>query len=409
MSAEPTPRRATTAAAFLVGLPLAAAFLALVHYGPLRGTPLERYLKHGVECVEVVMFCLAAGALAAKLRGHLREDTALRAEVLPPWDGRPVPVAEASRLLGALSRLPARLQGTVLVSRVASALDFLARRGSAADLDDQMRDLADADRDALEGSYALIRFITWAIPILGFLGTVLGITGAIAGVTPERLEQDLNSVTDGLALAFDSTALALGLTMLTMFLTYLVERLEEGVLESVDRYAARHLAHRFERTGAEANQVLQAVRESTVVLHEATRELVRGQAEVWAKALAEGDRRRAEAEARHQERFAAALEAALSGTLRGHAEAAAALEGRLSAAVAALARTAEGVNNQAAALAKLHEGEAQLARLQESLARNLEALTATGTLEEAVHSLTAAAHLLTARVAPSAKRPGVAA
>ena len=92
------------------------------------------------------------------------------------------------------------------------------QRGSADELDDQLRNLADTDALALESSYALTRFITWAIPIIGFLGTVLGITGAISGVTPEVLEKSLSTVTDGLALAFDTTALALGLTMLTTLL-----------------------------------------------------------------------------------------------------------------------------------------------------------------------------------------------
>src|SRR5207253_5685714 len=123
------------------------------------------------------------------------------------------------------------------------------KRGSANELDDQMRALTDNDTVALEQSYSLIRFITWAIPILGFLGTVLGITGAIANVSPEQLEHDLQSVTNGLALAFDTTALALGLTMVTMFLSYLVDRGEQGVLVAVDEFADRQLAHRFERAG----------------------------------------------------------------------------------------------------------------------------------------------------------------
>jgi biopolymer transport protein ExbB/TolQ len=428
------PRRTlTTVAAFAVGLPLAAGFLALVYYGPLRDTPLARYLKHNVECAEVVMFCCAVSALGAKLCGHFGERRACGRAVLPPWAGRPVPVAEAPGLLAALGRLPRSLQNTYLVNRVGAVLDFLARRGSAADLDDHLRDLADADAVALENSYSLVRFITWAIPILGFLGTVLGITGAISGVTPERLEHDLNSVTDGLALAFDATALALGLTMVTMFLSYVVDRLEQSVLEAVDRHVIRHLAHRFERTDGEGSQVIEAVRQNSTVLLRATEALVQRQAEVWAKSVEAVDRRRAEAEAGIQERLTAALAAALERTLESHNRRLAALEaqavqqgnqlmGQLAAVAAAvreqqaaLGRTADGIAAQAAALAHLQEGEKQLVRLQEVLAHNLEALAGAGSFEQAVHSLTAAVHLLTARAAAPAgagagqRRPGVAA
>src|SRR5205085_11744944 len=151
-------------------------------------------------------------------------------------------------------------------------LDFLKNRGSARGLDDQLRALADNDALALDGSYSLTRFITWAIPILGFLGTVLGITKAISGVTPEVLEQSLSSVTDGLALAFDATALGLALTMVTMFAGFVVERAEQGVLEAVDRYAADQLAHRFERPGGGQGQALAAVQQNTRLVLEGLRQ-----------------------------------------------------------------------------------------------------------------------------------------
>ncbi|MEI2659369.1 MAG: MotA/TolQ/ExbB proton channel family protein [Bifidobacterium adolescentis] len=56
----------------------------------------------------------------------------------------------------------------------------------------------------------LIRTITWAVPILGFLGTVIGITMAIANITPDQLESSLGEVTAGLAVAFDTTASVTG-------------------------------------------------------------------------------------------------------------------------------------------------------------------------------------------------------
>src|SRR5262249_16832607 len=64
---------------------------------------------------------------------------------------------------------------------------------------------------------------------------------------------------------------------------------------------------------------------------------------------------------------------------------------------AALVQVAEGVASQAGALAALQAGERQLVRLEEALNTNLAALSATQTFEQAVHRLTAAVHLLTAR------------
>ena len=249
-------RRSNTIAAFLIGIPLAAAILGFILYGPWQDHEIHklvnRYLSHTVERVEVVLFCCALGTLAVKLWAAFTEKRACHSELIPAWDGKPVPVGDASALLAALNRRPRRLQQTWLGQRLRAVIEFICQRRSAADLDDHMRTLADNDAMALESSYSLTRFITWAMPILGFLGTVLGITGAIANISPDVLEKNLSSVTDGLALAFDATALALAATMITMFCTFLVEKTEQGVLEYVDQIIDRELAHRFEREFAAA-------------------------------------------------------------------------------------------------------------------------------------------------------------
>jgi biopolymer transport protein ExbB/TolQ len=309
-----------------------------------------------------------------------------------------VPVEETPGLLARLNQLPRRLRNTYLVARVADVLEFLHSRGSAGPLDDQLRALADVDAMAVEGSYALTRFITWAIPILGFLGTVLGITGAITGITPEKLEQDLSAVTDGLALAFDATALGLGLTMVTMFLSFLVERSEQGVLEAVDRFVDRQLAHRFEREGVDTGEFAEVVRKQAQALIKMTEHLVQRQAEVWAKSFEQAEKRALDADQKQQQRLAAALGAAIEQTQEAHAQRLAAFEKQSSdrnagvvanltafatavreagnAQQAALVPLARGLADQMQALARFQEGEKQMLQMQDSLNRNLTALVA---------------------------------
>jgi hypothetical protein len=414
-------------AAFLIGVPMAAAVLALVLYGPGRDTFIWRYLSHTVEQVEVVLFCCALGTLAVKLWSALAEKRACNSELIPAWDGKPLPVGEATTLLAALNRRPPRLQQTWLGQRLHNVVEFVCQRRSAADLDDQMRALADNDVMAHEGSYALTRFITWAMPILGFLGTVLGITGAISGITPEVLEQNLGVVTNGLALAFDATALALAFTMITMFLTFVVEKTEQGVLERVDQIVDRELAHRFERSATEQAPFLDAVRHNAQILLDSSNQLVKGQADIWAKTLDEVESRSSGAQARQQKQLVEALETAITSSLERHAARTAALEKQaheqtavlvqqmtaLANAVrdtgreqqAALVRVADSVADQAAVLGHLQSGEQQLVQLQALLQQNLGALAQTGAFEEAVHSLTAAIHLLMTRAGTGAPPP----
>jgi biopolymer transport protein ExbB/TolQ len=282
-----------------------------------------------------------------------------------------------------------------------------------------LRTLADTDAVALEGSYALIRFITWAIPILGFLGTVLGITQSISSLTPEQMEKDLGAVTSGLALAFDATALGLGLTMIVMFVTYIVDRVEQGMMQAVDHFADRQLAHRFERPAGATNEFIEATRRSTQVLTEAVEMLVEKQAVVWAKAFNEASARREVSETQTQQRLTTGLELALERTLAAHEKRLVHVEHQSAAhltqiveRLGSLSKLADVLARQAETLARVQEGERHLIRLQEELHHNLDTLADAGSFQQAVHSLTAAIHLLTMQASPrheGRQRPGAAA
>lgn len=161
-------------AAFLFGVPLFGVLYAGAKFSPVGGETLNRYLSHPVEMVELALFCLGLGAYLGRMLG-LRQERAALAEVplaqAAPGSADP---AQAGDLARQLRSQPAAWRESFVGRRLAGALDFVHRRKSAQDLDDQLRQLADTDAMALEGSYALTRFITWAIPILGFFGNRIG-------------------------------------------------------------------------------------------------------------------------------------------------------------------------------------------------------------------------------------------
>ncbi len=355
-SAEAPKSRGSFAmvAAFLFGLPVGVGLLWFLHHGPYQDSDFVEYVKHPVEMTEVVMFCCAVGAMLAKIIAALGEWSVRRRELLPAWSGDPVPVSEAGSLRSHLAALGRGVQRSFLGRRIANVLDFVESRGSVGELDDQLRTLADNDVMTQEGSYALLRFITWAIPILGFLGTVLGITNAIKGVTPEVLEKSLSGVTDGLATAFDSTALALFLTMILMLCSSLLERLEQGILEKVDAYVDAELSHRFERTGPESSQFVDALRQNTQVLLKSTEQLVDRQATLWSRSLEKADRAWNETGHVHQQQLTTSLTQALESTLTRHTQRLTELEekllGRGQALVQGMAQVAQALSKQSEAL-----------------------------------------------------------
>ncbi len=97
---------------------------------------------------------------------------------------------------------------------------------------------------ATDTSYSFPRVLVWAIPLLGFIGTVIGISQAVNGFSSfleqageiEQIKEGIGTVTSGLAVAFDTTLLALLLSVLVMIPLVLVERMESRLLLRIDIY-----------------------------------------------------------------------------------------------------------------------------------------------------------------------------
>lgn len=110
----------------------------------------------------------------------------------------------------------------------------------------QLERAADVDADlyqlSLETSFSLVKVLLWAIPILGFIGTVIGMSQAVGSFDAvlgnadnvDGLKAGLTKVTSGLGTAFDTTYLALVISVLLAVPINLIERQEEQILSSID-------------------------------------------------------------------------------------------------------------------------------------------------------------------------------
>jgi len=99
------------------------------------------------------------------------------------------------------------------------------------------------DSSSSDSSYSLCRVLIWAIPILGFIGTVMGLAVAVSGfgvlggsAEIGAIKQAIGQVTTGLGVAFDTTLLALFLTVLLMFPLSFIQRNEENLFVELDNY-----------------------------------------------------------------------------------------------------------------------------------------------------------------------------
>ena len=137
----------------------------------------------------------------------------------------------------------------------------------------QLERAADADSDgdqlAMQNSYSLIKVLLWAIPMLGFIGTVIGMSQAVGSFESvlgnadnvDGLKAGLTKVTGGLGTAFDSTYLALVISVLLAIPINAIERREEQLLNTIDgrvRDAVLVLSPMGESAGGAGHGVWQA-------------------------------------------------------------------------------------------------------------------------------------------------------
>ncbi|MEE8452708.1 MAG: MotA/TolQ/ExbB proton channel family protein [Thermoguttaceae bacterium] len=409
----------------LWGVLTSFGFYGLIRAGILSGEFIQRYFaSHPVEYVATTMFFVGSAALVRKMVAIFGQYSGLSQSLLGPVTPSGQTGEDPETLLKRLGRFSDGRENDYLVRRLRETLEHVQRRGSADSLDEQLKYLADVDADRLHSSYALVRVIIWAIPILGFLGTVIGITLAIANLAPEALEDSLPMVTAGLGVAFDTTALALGLSIVLMFAQFFTDRAETALLEQVDVRATADLAGRFEQISAGPDGQLVAVRRMVETMLEATGQLVERQAALWQKSIEAASSRWTAMAETSGKQLQTALSGALAESLKVHAgqlvadgQAASDQNRRHWALVQqtqtrqtrAVESLQEAAARQAEMLSKVIEATGKVAQLEETLNRNLGALAGAKNFEQTVMSLAAAIHLLNGRLAdvPAATTPPV--
>lgn len=398
----------------LWGAALTIAFYAAIESGSVGGDLVRRYFDgHPIARLAVFLFFVGMASLSAKLIRCAWEWLALRNVALGPVLPSSDSTADVRQLAHSLRHEVALWRNCFIISRLQNALDFLQRGGASRGLDEELDRLADDAAFQSQQSYALIRVIVWAIPILGFLGTVIGITMAIAKLSPAALEESMAQVTSGLAVAFDTTALALGLSMVLMFYQFIVDRSESVLLTAIHDRARSELLGRFPRTDGTSNPTVAAVEQMCRAVVAATEELVVRQAAVWKETVREAHLQWVQVASSSKDQLREALGESLVKGLDKHAQVLADAESKaageareywgdvratLDGMVRAISAQHKELTRQSDVLANVIRATDQIDRLESSLNANLASLSSTQDLQEAIVSLAASVNLLRAHL-----------
>jgi biopolymer transport protein ExbB/TolQ len=411
----PVARKSTSPK--ILDLPLLVAMAVTVGYylfitqESMKDTLLAHYTtEHIVEYVIVAFFIWGLTDVLFRAAGFPSEMLALKQPWIPARGARE-PVSQAAALLQHVHRKPRWLVESRIGRRFAAALTYLVDQGSTTELKDHLRCLAEQDEEKAHHNYALVRFICWVTPMLGFLGTVVHFGTALGGQEAGEIGEKLPKVVAEMGTAFNTTTVALVAATTMMFCLFLAERVERNIVHTIDRRVEHELLHRFEVADANMAPFLTALEAASQVNLEAMDAALERQLQIWGgafQALAGQSEKRHEAQAalweqslehmrqrfdasetEREERLVRVLGAMESERDLHRNEVRTSVE-HVAALQADFARLLER-------LGAVTEGNGEIVQLQSSLAENLRLLRETAQIDEALHGLTGAIHLLTAR------------
>ena len=137
------------------------------------------------------------------------------------------------------SELP-DLRNKILPYVMARGLERYHITGSVPEATETIMGRLEVASEQQESELSMLRYLVWAIPSIGFIGTVRGIGDAL-GQAYKAVEGDISGVTVSLGVAFNSTFVALVLSIIIMFALHQLQLSQERLVLNTQRYIDRHL------------------------------------------------------------------------------------------------------------------------------------------------------------------------
>ena len=187
-----------------------------------------------------ILLIWALAIMGYKGRRTIEEKAILERALLDIPDGTSLLPEDAREYSRSLEALPPTEQDLLLPRTLLSALQRFAATGSIQAVSDTIKEQCEVESDRLDSEMSMVRYIAWAIPSIGFIGTVRGIGDAL-GQAYKAVEGDISGVTVSLGVAFNSTFVALVLSIIIMFCLHQLQLSQERLVLDCQRYADKRL------------------------------------------------------------------------------------------------------------------------------------------------------------------------
>lgn len=189
-------------------------------------------------CLILLIWALAIMAYKARL--VVRERALLEQELVPIAEGVRILPEDTREYARQLQDLPTESYRLLLPRALRTALHRFGSTRNVQDVSSTLHTVCESEAERLESELSMIRYIAWAIPSVGFIGTVRGIGEALAQAD-RAVEGDITGVTESLGVAFNSTFIALLISIVLMFLVHQLQLFQERLVFEAEAYGDERL------------------------------------------------------------------------------------------------------------------------------------------------------------------------
>ncbi|MGV6807335.1 MAG: MotA/TolQ/ExbB proton channel family protein [bacterium] len=190
------------------------------------------------SCFILMVWVIAI--MGYKARRTLNERKLLGHSLVSVSEGSRVLPEDARLMMRPIQSLGQQEQSFLLPRALMAALQRFASTRNIQDVSSAVSDVLETESDRLDSELSMVRYVAWAIPSIGFIGTVRGI-GEALGQAQEAVEGNIAGVTASLGVAFNSTFIALVISIVVMFLMHQLQLVQERLVLDTHSYCDNRL------------------------------------------------------------------------------------------------------------------------------------------------------------------------
>lgn len=151
----------------------------------------------------------------------------------------------ADKLIGKINKqLDSTLKNNPLIEALELALLRYSQTHNVQNVSDSISNSLEMLSIKQDSENSIIRYLIWAIPSVGFIGTVRGIGGALANAD-QAIQGNISLMTENLGVAFNSTFVALLISIVLMFFFHQLQKVQDENIINIQKYCEKYFYSKF--------------------------------------------------------------------------------------------------------------------------------------------------------------------